>query len=182
MAGGPLVSHSPLLKNVGFGAPSQEAMGLGECVGHMTLRWTAASVLWLCRLMTEIGLSDWVCTATVIFSDNVTAIDWATFGKITPGNNYLALGYHQTREWIMNGEINPGHVRGWDDISYIGTKPVEKQVIGRLLMYYVGFQSTLPEYTPPLSKKQKLKAAADAVNLLMMGIHAAYVEEIVPRI
>ena len=117
--------------------------------------------------MAEIGLSDWVYTATVIFSDSVTAIDWAKFGKITPGNNYLALGYHQTREWIMNGEINPDHdiVRGWDNISDIGTKPVEKQVIDRLLMYYVGYQSTLPEYTPPLSKKQRLKAAADAVNL-----------------
>ena len=91
MAGGPLVSHSSLLKNVGFVAPSQEAMGLGECVGHMSLLWTLASVLWLRRLLTEIGLSDWVCTATVIFSDSVTAIDWAKFGKITPGNSYLAL-------------------------------------------------------------------------------------------
>ena len=49
-------------------------------------------------------------------------------------------------------------------------------------MYYVGYQSTLLDYTPPLSKKQKLKAAADAVNLLTMGVHAAYVEEIVSRI
>ena len=95
-------------------------------------------MLWLRRLMTEIGLSDWVCTATVIFSDSVTAIDWAKFGEITPGNNYLALGYHQTREWIMSGEINPDHVRGWDNISDIGTKPVETQVIDRVLMYYVG--------------------------------------------
>ena len=182
MAGGPLVSHSSLLKNVGFGAPSQEAMGLGECVGHMSLRWTSASVLWLRRLLTEIGLSDWVCEPTVIFSDSVTAIDWAKFGKITPGNNYLALGYHQTREWINQGEIKPDHIRGWDNISDMGTKPVEKQVIDRLLMYYVGYQSTLPEYTPPLSKKQKLKAAADAVNLLTMGAYSAYVEEAVSRI
>ena len=49
-------------------------------------------------------------------------------------------------------------------------------------MYYVGYQSTLPEYTLPLSKKQKLKAAADDVNLLTMGVHAAYVEEIISRI
>ena len=132
--------------------------------------------------MTEIGLSDWVCKATAINSDIVTAIDWAKFGEITPGNNYLALGYHQTREWIMSGEMNPVHVRGWDNISDMGTKPVEKQVIDRLLMYYVGKQSTLLEYTPPLSKKQKLKAAAGAVHLLTMGVHAAYVEEILSRI
>ena len=113
---------------------SQEAMGHGECVGHMSLRRTSSSVLWPRRLMTEIGLSDWVCTASIIFSDSVTAIDWAKCGKITPGNNYLALGYHQTREWIMSGEVNPVHVRGWDNISDMGIKPVEKQdlVIGRL--------------------------------------------------
>ena len=68
------------------------------------------------------------------------------WGEITPGNNYLALGYHQTREWITEGEINPDHVRRWNNISDMGTKPVEKQVIDRLLMYYVGYQSTLPEY------------------------------------
>ena len=59
----------------------------------------------------EIGLSDWVCEATVIRNDSVTAIDWAEFGKITPGNNYLALGYHQTREWIKEDEIKPDHVK-----------------------------------------------------------------------
>ena len=45
MAGGSLVSQSSLLNNAGFGAPSQEAMGLGEFVGHMSLSllWTSAS-------------------------------------------------------------------------------------------------------------------------------------------
>ena len=85
-------------------------------------------------------------------------------------------------DMIKEGEIKPDHVRGWDNISDLGTKPVEKQVIDRLLMYCVGYQSTLPEYTPPLSKKQKLEAATDAVNLLTMRVHAAYVEEAVSRI
>ena len=88
-------------------------------------------MLWLRRLLTEIGLSDWVCKPTVIFSDNVTAIDWAKFGKITPGNNYLALGYHQTREWINQGEIKPDHIRGWDNISDMGS--MEEVACGGLL-------------------------------------------------
>ena len=89
--------------------------------------------------MSEIGLSDWVCETTVINSDSVTAIDWAKFGEIIPGNKYLALGYHQTREWIISSEINPVDVRRWDNISDMGTKPVERQVIDmyrpRLLIY-----------------------------------------------
>ena len=54
-------------------------------------------------------------------------------------------------------------------------------LIGRLLLFQVGYQSTLPEYTPPKTKKQNLKATAGAVNLLTMGVHAAYtyVEETV---
>ena len=134
--------------------------------------------------MSEIGLLDWVCEATVINGDSITAIHWAKFGKITPGKNYLALGYHQTQEWTMSWEINPVHVRRWDNISDMGTELVKRQVVDRLLMYYVGYQSMLPEYTSLLSKKQKLTAAADddIVNLLTMGVHAAYVEEIVLQI
>ena len=45
MAGGPFITHSSLLTNVGYGAPSQEHMALSECVGHMSLRWTCATVL-----------------------------------------------------------------------------------------------------------------------------------------
>ena len=68
------------------------------------------------RLFSQIGLSDWVEEPTTIFSDmySVTAIDWAKFGKIThtPGNKYLALAYHQVREWVENNTVAPDHIRG----------------------------------------------------------------------
>ena len=93
---------------------------------------------------------------TTIFSDSVTAIDWAKFGKITPGNNSLALAYHQVREWVENNTV---HTRGWDNISDLGTKPVEKQVIDRHLRFYVGLEDTLPVHIPPVLK-EKLKLAS----------------------
>ena len=171
MAGGPFITHSSLLTNVGYGAPSQEHMALSECVGHMSIRWTCATVLWMRRLFSEIGLSAWVEDPTTILSDSVTAIDWAKFGKITPGNNYLALAYHQVREWVENNTVAPVHIRGWDNISDLGTKPVEKQVIDRLLRFYVGLEDTLPEYIPPISKKKLKQAADDVAQMIALGVN-----------
>ena len=127
------------------------------------------------RLFSEIGLSAWVEDSTTIFSDSVTAIDWAKFGKITPGNNYLALAYHQVREWVENNTVAPDHIRGWDNISDLGTKPVEKQVIdcARLLRFYVGLEDTLPEYITPVSKKKLKQAAEDVAQMIALGVNQA---------
>ena len=45
-AGGAFITHGALLQNVGYGAPAQEHMALmiSECVGHMPMRWTCATV------------------------------------------------------------------------------------------------------------------------------------------
>ena len=77
MAGGPFITHSALLQNVGYGAPAQEHMALSECAGHTPMRWACATVLWMRRLLTEIGLSDWAEEpATIrILSESATAID-----------------------------------------------------------------------------------------------------------
>ena len=111
---------------------------------------------------------------TTILSDSARAIDWAKFGKITPGNNYLSLAYHQVckvREWVESSTVAPVHVRGWDHISDLGTKPVEKKVIDRLLRFYVGLEDTLPEYIPPVNKKKLKKAAEDAAQMIALGIN-----------
>ena len=33
-----------------------------------------------------------------ILSDSKGAVDWLKFGKITPGNNYILLSYHQVAD------------------------------------------------------------------------------------
>ena len=115
---------------------------------------------------------------TTIFSDSVTAIDWAKFGKITPGNNYLALAYHQVRKWVENTTVAPVHIRGWDNISDLGTEPVEKQVIDRLLQFYVGLEDTLPEYIPPVSKKKLKQAADDVAQMIALGVNQVTAENV----
>ena len=68
-----------------------------------------------------------------------------------------------------NNTVAPVHIRGWDNISDLGTKPVEKQVIDRLLRFYVGLEDTLPEYIPPISKKKLKQAADDAAQMIALG-------------
>ena len=95
----------------------------------------------------------------------------AKFGKITPGNSYLALAYHQVREWVENNRVAPDHIRGWDNSSDLGTKPVEKNVIGRLLRFYIWLEDELPEYIPPVNKKKLKKAADDAAQMIALDIN-----------
>ena len=108
---------------------------------------------------------------TTIFSDSVTAIDWATFGKITPRNNYLALAYHQVREWVETNTVKPVHIMGWDNISDLGTKPVEKNMIDRLLRFDTRLEDELLEYIPPVNKKKLKKAAEDAAQMIALGVN-----------
>ena len=72
---------------------------------------------------------------------------------------------------MENATVAPDHVRWWANISDLGTKPVEKNVIDRLLRFYVGLADTLPEYIPPVNKKKLKKAAEDAAQMIALGIN-----------
>ena len=51
------------------------------------------------------------------------------------------------------------------------SNPVEKQVIDRLLRFYVGLEDTLPEYIPPVSKKKLKQAADDVAQMIALGVN-----------
>ena len=55
--------------------------------------------------------------------DNNTAIHWVKAGKITPGNQYLDLAYHQVREWERTGYLIALAIHTKDNISDIGSQP-----------------------------------------------------------
>ena len=72
---------------------------------------------------------------------------------------------------MENNTVAPVHICRWDNISDLGTKPVEKQVIDRLLRFYVGLEYTLPEYIPPVSTKKLKEAAEDAAQMIALGVN-----------
>ena len=73
--------------------------------------------------MEEIGLIDAVSEPTNIYCDSNTAISWHKTGKISDGNQYLDLAYHQPREWEMDGSIKVLGIDTKDNVANIGSKP-----------------------------------------------------------
>ena len=157
LANAPVITQSTKLKNVGFGTPATEFMGMANAVDKegldtkldaimdatisdeqledargMTTRWTGASVVWLRSLLSEIGMHDMIKGPSVVFSDSSGAIDWMKFQKITPGNNYILVAYHQTGEWRKLGCIEPTWKRGKFNCSDLLTKASTPQDVERL--------------------------------------------------
>ena len=170
MANAPVITQSTKLKNIGFGTPATEFMAMANAVdkgtvdakldelGHsridetqleeargMATRWTGASVVWLRNLLHEIGMHDMIRAPTKVFSDSSGAIDWMRHKKITPGNNYILLAYHQTGEFMSSGFIDPTWRRGKYNCSDLLTKASTPQDMARLLRKFLGYDIVIPE-------------------------------------
>jgi len=170
MANAPVVSQSCKLKNIAFSAPASEFMGMANAIDKgnvdakldsinlsqisseqhddargMSTRWTGASIMWLRGILNEIGMNHLIDKPTVLFSDSSGAIDWIKYRKITPGNNYILLAYHQVGELKRNGAILPMWKRGKFNCADLMTKPSTAQDIQRLLRKFLGYDLTIPE-------------------------------------
>ena len=112
--GGTVSMLSSKHAHAGWGSPANE---------YMAIRWAAVSVMKFRNLFEELGLHEVIKEPTKIYVDNNTAIHWVKTGKITPGNQYLDLAYHQVREWEGAQHIKVLAVHTKDNISDIGSKP-----------------------------------------------------------
>lgn len=160
LAGGPIIAETGKLKNSGFGTPAVEFMAMASSFASMTTptitkdqendaallsnRWTQASIVWLRQLLEEASFGKCCRIATTVKSDNSGAIDWMRFRKITPGNNYVLLSYHQQREWHEMGFVTVEFQRGVWNLSDILTKAVTRQVIQTLLLKFLGYELAIP--------------------------------------
>ena len=160
LGGGPIIAEVAKLKNSGFGTPAVEFMALATCFSQMELpsvsmeqesdaallsgRWAAASIVWLRQMLEEIGFGTCCAGPTRVQSDNKGAIEWMRFRKVTPGNNYILLSYHQQREWLEQGFVTAVFQRGIFNLADLFTKAVSRQVIQRLLMKFLGYELMIP--------------------------------------
>ena len=67
------------------------------------------------------------------------------FSKITPGNNYILLAYHQVSEFAKNGQIGPVWKRGKFNCADLLTKASTVQEVQRLLRKFLGYDLTINE-------------------------------------
>jgi hypothetical protein len=80
MEGGPVISKSFKLKHVGLSSEHNEFMGL-----------TAAlrAIVWLRQLLREVGRSDLIKDATVVYGDNIQANRLCKEHFVTTGNQHV---------------------------------------------------------------------------------------------
>ena len=95
------------------------------------------------------GLHEVIAKPTVVYCDNNTAIHWVKTGKITDGNQYLALAYHQPREWEREGEICVLSLDTKDNLSDLGSKPCGPKEHEVLLNAFCGHEAWVIRFPRP---------------------------------
>lgn len=113
---------------------------------YMAIRAAAAKVKFFRNLFSEVGLHDQIELPTKVYCDNNTAIQWVKTGKITGGNQYLDLAYHQPREWERDGDIKLMAVHSMDNTSDLMTKPCGKKEYDAHLMVLCGYDKWVIKY------------------------------------
>ena len=129
--GGTIGNYAGKLSISGYGSPANE---------YMAIRWCGARIRKFRSLFEELGLAELLVQPTKIYVDNNVAIHWVKTGKITDGNQYLDLAYHQTREWEREGTIKILGIHTHDNVSDLGSKPCGPEEFSRFLLVLCGYE------------------------------------------
>ena len=127
--GGTLGMVSAKLPGTAYGSPGNE---------YSAIRWAAAKVRKFRNIFEELGLAEVIAEPTLVYVDNNVAIHWHKTGKITDGNQYLDLAYHQPREWERERTISIRSVHTEDNVSDLGSKPCGPVEYSRFLNVLCG--------------------------------------------
>lgn len=111
--GGAIAHWSGKLPRIGAGSGATE---------FMALRIAGARVMRFRHLMKEIGLNDQIAEPTIIYCDSNVALNWVKTGKISKGNHYMNVDWHQPREWEQDGHLVFLGLDTKEMITDIGTK------------------------------------------------------------
>ena len=129
--GGPLAHQAGKLPRIGAGSGANE---------FMALRIAAARVMKFRHLLKELGIMEPISEPTIIYCDSNVAINWVKTGKISKGNHYLDVDWHQPREWERDGHIIIMGLDTFDMLTDIGTKACEEVEFSRFLLPLKGHE------------------------------------------
>ena len=122
--GGPIAHQAGKLPRIGAGSGANE---------FMALRIAAARLMKFRFLFKELGIMDVLASPTIIYCDSNVAINWIKTGKISKGNHYLDVDWHQPREWEREGHLITMGLDTWDMMTDLGTKACNEAEFGRHL-------------------------------------------------
>jgi len=123
--GGPIAHQAGKLPRIGAGSGANE---------FMALRIAAARLMKFRFLFKELGIMDVLASPTIIYCDSNVAIHWIKTGKVSKGNHYLDVDWHQPREWERDGHLITMGLDTWDMMTDLGTKACNEAEFGRHLL------------------------------------------------
>ena len=129
--GGTIGMGSCKLSHTGYGSPANE---------YMAIRAAASRVRKFRNMFIELGRHEVIAKPTQVYVDNNVAIHWVKTGKITEGNQYLDLAYHQPREWEKDGSVQIRAIHTEDNVSDLGSKPCGPTEMKRFLRVLCGYE------------------------------------------
>ena len=94
--GGPLIFKSAKLEHVGMNSTYNEYQALTHTIKH---------IVWLRKLLHEIGLGHTCKHAVAVFGDNAQANNLCKEDLVTKGNMYFNVSYHYNKEQVKAGEV-----------------------------------------------------------------------------
>ena len=141
----------------------------------MQLRNCGVDVVWLRDVMYELGMGKTIDQSTVIYCDSAGAIDWAKFGKVTPGNKHIALAYHDIQQWVqIDCVITLIKIPTQLNLADLFTKNITKEMVEKLLKWLCGYNKPPKEFTlwinqEILKTKKRAKIALNGVKVPVMS-------------
>lgn len=129
--GGSIAHWSGKLPRIGAGSGATE---------FMALRLAGARVMKFRYLMKELGLTDQIAEPTIIYCDSNVALNWEKTGKVSKGNHYLNVDWHQPREWEQEGHMIFLALDTRDMITDLGTKACTEQEFETHVMVMKGYK------------------------------------------
>lgn len=85
---------------------------------------TAAELIWICNLLTELGIS--LPSSPVVFCDNVGATFLCANPVFHSRMKHIAIAYHFVRNEVQKGALKVAHVNTRDQLADALTKPLPR--------------------------------------------------------
>jgi hypothetical protein len=111
--GGPLIVKSGKLSHVGINSTYNEYMALHHAIKQ---------IVWLRKIMSEIGLGAYVSEPTRVYADNKQANNLCSEDLVTAGNMYFRTGYHYNKEAVRDREVSVHFCPTLLNVTDMGTK------------------------------------------------------------
>ena len=136
MMGGPVSAISKKLRHVGLSSEHNE---------YMALAFAMQALVWLRQLFEELNMMQLIALPTVVLEDNKPAILLSHEDMVSPGNQYIQLAYHYSKEVQEEGHADVQYVNTLQNIADMGTKCNGTKEFKALFGPLTGYDTTLIE-------------------------------------